>query len=87
MAGHSVQRTACFRTPMARPSTSSREGHLSGVDARHGPGMTGDRVSEIPQHLAPNGDHSDEQRQGGERGSFLNYGFEHEHLSRNKERT
>jgi hypothetical protein len=52
-----------------------------------GRAMTGDRVSEIPQHLAPNGDHSDEQRQGGERGSFLNYGFEHEHLSRNKERT
>jgi len=52
------------------------------VDARHKAGHDEWRnaagpTSQISQHLGPDGDHSDKQRQRGQRRRFLNYGFQH----------
>lgn len=52
------------------------------------PGMATQRPQgslQVPQHLRPDGDHSDEQRQRGERGGFLNDDFEHGFLREQKE--
>jgi hypothetical protein len=45
------------------------------------PGMTAETrcrpALEVAEHLRPDGDHADEQRQRRERGGFLDHGFEH----------
>jgi hypothetical protein len=56
-----------------------------------GPGMTGGtsfpQPSKTSQHLRPDGDHSDKQGQRGQSSSFLDHSFEHDFVSRNRERT
>lgn len=37
---------------------------------------------QIAENLRPDSDHADKHRQGGERGGFLNDGFEHQSLPR-----
>ena len=52
------------------------------------PGMATQRPQgslQVPQHLRPDGYHSDEQRQRGERSGFLNDDFEHGFLPERKE--
>src|SRR6476620_6033303 len=43
--------------------------------------------SKTSQHLRPDGDHSDKQGQRGQSSSFLDHSFEHDFVSRNRERT
>jgi hypothetical protein len=51
------------------------------VDGRAKPGHDdGDAAIsalKVPEHLRPDGDHADEQRERGERGGVLQHGFEH----------
>ena len=45
------------------------------------------QLSKTSQHLRPDGDHSDKQGQRGQSSSFLDHSFEHDFVSRNRERT
>src|ERR1700690_4454490 len=53
------------------------------------PGMTaetrGRPASKVAEHLRPDGDHTDEQRQRRQRGGFLDHGFEHGSLPEQRE--
>ena len=43
--------------------------------------------SQVPDDLGPDGDHADKQRQGSERGGFLNDNLDHDTLQQNRMRT
>ena len=59
------------------------EGHLR--RRPQGNGTAASRGSQVPEHLGPDGDHADEERERSERGSFLNEGLDHVSLPERKE--
>src|SRR5262245_64873612 len=85
--------TACVHHPTARDPRYARfswpspvakwgpEASMPGTRPGTRPGMSTrspQGASQVAQDLRPDGDHSDEQRQRGERGGFLNDDFEHD---------
>ena len=54
-----------------------REGAFSAAMTTRGTQRTTRHNLQIAEDLRPDGDHADEQRQGRERGGFLDNGFDH----------
>src|SRR5450830_832189 len=68
--------TAFRRFPSCRLQAQTPRALSPAMTTRDTP-LTTTRHLQITEHLRPDGDHAHEQRQRGERGGFLDDGFDH----------